>query len=82
MSLSYKNLSVIAYANGFTLWHYTDKNKNYKDFDVNNTFTQIKSMCNKGDKIMITLKDCYMEAIIINFEEDKVICKEIIKVSY
>lgn len=45
------NISVLAYANNFTLWHY----KVSKDEDINeaNFFNKAADMCNTGDLVII-----------------------------
>lgn len=51
-----RNLSVIAYANGFTLWHYTtgDEIKEVEDLSY---FTKVWTLMNTGDIIIINCAD-------------------------
>ena len=54
MSMNSKNLSVLAYANGFTLWH-------YKTEDVKTTvsadgyFNDVQNIFNVGDAIIASV---------------------------
>ena len=61
------NLSVLSYANEFTLWNYKDFHLKYQDFKncpgfFDKTYLDMK----KGDKILINLKDAYVEAVVVN----------------
>lgn len=61
------NLSVLSYANEFTLWNYKDFHLNYHDFkNCPGFFDKNYLSMNKGDKILINLKDAYVEAVVIN----------------
>lgn len=62
MAFQNKNLSVIAYANGFTLWHYAE-NATVAAITASGYFDNVKSLVNTGD------------VIIINGSDDTVICK-------
>jgi hypothetical protein len=46
-----KNLSVLAYANGFTLWHYTTTDA-AADVDTEGYFNSASDMLRVGDMIM------------------------------
>ena len=52
MAFQNKNLSVIAYANGFTLWHYTE-NATLATITASGYFASVKSLMNSGDIILI-----------------------------
>ena len=54
MSFQSKNFSVLAYSNGFTLWHYTTKDNN-KDVFTNGYFNDGADMLRTGDMIMMNL---------------------------
>ena len=61
------NLSVLSYANGFTLWNYKDFHLKYQDFkNCPGFFDEIYLNMNKGDKILINLEDAYVEVIVLN----------------
>ena len=52
MAFQNKNLSVIAYANGFTLWHYKE-NATIATITASGYFASVKSLMNTGDIILI-----------------------------
>lgn len=52
MAFKNKNLSVIAYANGFTLWHYAE-NTTIATITASGYFDNVKSLVNTGDVIII-----------------------------
>lgn len=56
MAFQNKNLSVIAYANGFTLWHYSAK-ETLATITANGYFNSVKTLMNVGDIIMINASD-------------------------
>ena len=82
MQFRNNNLSVIAFANGWTLWHYTDVRSKYEDLDLNTLFDPIHKLCGIGDKICIRLSDCYLEAVVVEVQNQNVRCKELLKVYY
>ena len=54
MSMNSKNLSVLAYANGFTLWHYkTDDEKTV--VTGQNYFNSVANIFNVGDLIVSSM---------------------------
>jgi len=52
MAFQNKNLSVIAYANGFTLWHYK-ANETLSAITTSGYFSSLKNLMNTGDIILI-----------------------------
>lgn len=52
MAFQNKNLSVIAYANGFTLWHYKE-NATLANITASGYFASVKTLMNSGDIILI-----------------------------
>ena len=52
MAFQNKNLSVIAYANGFTLWHYKE-NATLATITASGYFSSVKTLMNTGDIILI-----------------------------
>ena len=52
MAFQNKNLSVIAYANGFTLWHYKE-DATLATITASGYFANVKSLMNSGDIILI-----------------------------
>ncbi|MBQ8294118.1 MAG: hypothetical protein IJX89_01905 [Alphaproteobacteria bacterium] len=56
MAFQNKNLSVIAYANGFTLWHYS-ASETLSTIAANGYFNDVKTLMNIGDIIIINSSD-------------------------
>ena len=56
MSFQNKNLSVIAYANGFTLWHYV-AGETMATISANGYFNNVRTLMNVGDIIIINASD-------------------------
>ncbi len=54
MAFTVRNLSVLAYANGFTLWHYKTPVDSVKDAMAPGYFQDAADLCAEGDMIMIT----------------------------
>ena len=52
MAFQNKNLSVIAYANGFTLWHYKE-DATLATITASGYFANVKALMNTGDIILI-----------------------------
>lgn len=76
------NLSVIAYANGFTLWQYYAKEENMDDVLADNYFHDIWTLCACGDKILVSALDGYIELVIVKVSDRFVGVKEIMRVAY
>ena len=57
MAFQNKNLSVIAYANGFTLWHYASNNETVSTISATGYFNDVKTLMNIGDVIIINASD-------------------------
>ena len=56
MAFQNKNLSVIAYANGFTLWHYA-ANETLSAITTSGYFNNVATLMNTGDIIIINASD-------------------------
>ena len=56
MAFQNKNLSVIAYANGFTLWHYA-ANETFAEITTAGYFNDVKTLMNNGDIVIINGSD-------------------------
>lgn len=56
MAFQNKNLSVIAYANGFTLWHYV-ANEAMTTISASGYFDSVKTLMNTGDIVIINASD-------------------------
>ena len=67
MAFQNKNLSVIAYANGFTLWHYASTSETLANITANNYFDGVKTLMNSGDIVIINASDnTAIKKIVIN----------------
>lgn len=56
MAFQNKNLSVIAYANGFTLWHYAEA-ATITTITATGYFNNVKTLMNIGDIIIVNGSD-------------------------
>ena len=56
MGFQNKNLSVIAYANGFTLWHYAE-NVTLATITASGYFNAVNTLMNTGDIVIINASD-------------------------
>lgn len=54
MAFSLRNLSVLAYANGFTLWHYKAGNDNFIRTAETGYFADAADLMAEGDMVMLT----------------------------
>ena len=54
MAFSLRNLSVLAYANGFTLWHYKAGNDNFVQAANPGYFADASDLLTEGDMVMLT----------------------------
>ena len=57
MAFMIRNLSVLAYSNGFTLWHYKAGQERLDKTMANMYFTDADDMLAEGDIIMISASD-------------------------
>ena len=57
MAFAIRNLSVLAYANGFTLWHYKSGKDRLDAVTSGNYLADASDMLAVGDMIMITAAD-------------------------
>ena len=77
-----KNLAVIAYANGATIWHYRDTKIEFKDINLDTFFKPIYNLCAVGDKIIVVCKDLYFEVVIARLHHGDVICRILSQVEF
>ncbi|WP_297491366.1 hypothetical protein [Acidocella sp.] len=54
MAFTLRNLSVLAYANGFTLWHYKAGNDNFVQAMGAGYFSDAADLLCEGDMVMLT----------------------------
>jgi len=57
MAFQNKNMSVIAYANGFTMWHYSAKQEQLADVMKPGYFDPVYTLMDLGDLIIICAED-------------------------
>ena len=57
MAFAIRNLSVLAYANGFTLWHYKAGNDPLKHIETLDFFADAADMLAEGDMMIISAAD-------------------------
>jgi hypothetical protein len=57
MAFAIRNLSVLAYANGFTLWHYKSSKDTLDRISGGNYLGDASDMLTAGDLIMVTAAD-------------------------
>lgn len=56
MAFKNKNFNVVAYANGFTLWHYSSNEETLEEIEQDNYFGVVYTLMNNGDIIIIAGK--------------------------
>ena len=54
MTFAIRDLSVLAYANGFTLWHYKAGNDSLANVASDNYFADASDMMASGDMVMVS----------------------------
>ncbi len=57
MAFSMRNLSVLAYANGFTLWHYKAAGEDRMEVGQAGYFDDAGDMIAGGDMLMVSARD-------------------------
>jgi hypothetical protein len=57
MAFAIRNLSVLAYANGFTLWHYKAGRDQLEQVETRDFFADAADMLAQGDMLMVSAVD-------------------------
>ena len=57
MAFAIRNLSVLAYANGFTLWHYKAGRDRLEQIEARDFFADATDMLAEGDMMMVSAVD-------------------------
>jgi hypothetical protein len=57
MAFAIRNLSVLAYANGFTLWHYKTSKDRLNQVEAADFFADATDMLAAGDMLMVSATD-------------------------
>lgn len=74
MAFKNNNLSVIAYANAFTLWHYRSLNDTLKEICTLDYFEKVRTLSNTGDIVIINARDnTAMKVMVLEGEHIKLI---------
>lgn len=66
MAFTIRDLSVLAYANGFTLWHYKSGTDSLDDVASNNYFDDAREMMAVGDMILVSSKSAGTVMIVVS----------------
>ena len=69
MAFAIRNLSVLAYANGFTLWHYKAGTDRLPTVVSRDYFADAADMLTQGDLLMISAADGARVVTIAPFED-------------
>lgn len=74
MAFKNKDMSVIAYANGWTMWHFKTNIDTIENI-INNTkyFGQIYTLMNAGDLIVVNAKDKTKQLVVLRIAENTVV---------
>jgi len=67
-----RNLSVLAYANGFTLWHYRAGKLRCDDVAADGFFNDARDMVAAGDMIMVSTTDSGRVLVVSRSDVDMV----------
>jgi hypothetical protein len=57
MAFAIRNLSVLAYANGFTLWHYRAGRDPLEQVETQDFFADAADMLAEGDMMLVSASD-------------------------
>jgi hypothetical protein len=57
MAFAIRNLSVLAYANGFTLWHYKAGKDRFNQVEKTDFFADAADILGEGDMMMVSAPD-------------------------
>lgn len=74
MAFQNKGLSVIAYANGFTLWHYTHNEDSLTQITEKGYFDSVNMLVNNGDIVMINAAGGQTGMRATEFDAEKHVC--------
>ena len=67
-----KKLSVVAYANGFTLWGYDDKDLTIDEIIEKDFFADVWTLMNVGDIIMVICKNTTAQLTVSKLDKESV----------
>lgn len=64
MAFVIRNLSVLNYTNGFTMWHYRSGKDTFDQVTEDNYFEDVNDMLSAGDLIMINAADGHGQVVV------------------
>ena len=64
MAFAIRNLSILTYANGFTLWHYKSAKDGMELITAPNYMADASDMLTVGDRIMVQAADGYCDRVV------------------
>lgn len=73
MAFAIRNLSVLAYANGFTLWHYKAGSDRLQSVAARDFFADAADMLAQGDLMMISAADGGRGVVVAPLEDGLII---------
>jgi len=73
MAFAIRNLSVLAYANGFTLWHYKAGSDRLQSVAARDFFADAADMLAQGDLMMISAADGGRVVVVAPLEDGLII---------
>ncbi|MCX6783337.1 MAG: hypothetical protein NTZ20_05135 [Candidatus Levybacteria bacterium] len=73
MAFQIRNLSVLAYANGFTHWHYREQADSVREMNKSSYFTDAHDMMVVGDMLTVSCPEGVFQRAVIWRAEDCVI---------
>lgn len=82
MAFQNKNMSVVAYANGFTTWHYIESELDMKAVYMVNFFGSVWTLMAVGDIIFLNAKNGTAQLVVTKIENNKVWTKPLCEVEY
>lgn len=72
MAFKNRNINVIAYANGFILWHYSSNEETLAEIVADGFFNPVSTLCAVGDTIIINGTDTTGIRRIISIDDGQV----------
>ena len=73
MAFAIRNLSVLAYANGFTLWHYKSGKDRLEAVSTGNYLSDAADMLTAGDLLMVTAADGARIVVVASVDVETVV---------
>ena len=77
-----KNLSVIAFANGFTMWAFNDSSLSLDEIMEKDFFADVWTLMSVGDMILVVCKDKSAQIAVTKLDKESVETKIMSKVEF